>query len=150
MKKTLIIGLMTVMLLAGCALQPADITTEAACTGANYYWCDDDGNGTFNCQENECTVCDSSHLVLCSDEATCTNASLYWCDDDGDGTFTCQTTDCELGSLLGEALETSAELGTSETDLGDMDTSTEGMGLGEFGDLGSLLNPLEGVETSTI
>lgn len=83
-------------------------------------------------------------------ESKCTEAKFFWCDNDGDGTFACQKTDCTLGSLTGEVPETGVGLGTNETNLGALDTSAEGAGLGELGDIGSTLNPLEGVGTSAI
>lgn len=147
MKKLLIIGLAAILFFTGC-VKPEDITTEAKCTEAKFYWCDDTGDGTFNCQKDACAVCDSSHLVLCVDETTCTGAGLNWCDDDGDGTFECQAADCTFGSLTGEVPETEVGLGTNETDLGEAETSAEGMGLGDIGDIGSTLSPLEGVDTT--
>jgi len=52
MKKIICLFFLGVLL--GCVSTPPSYKTEEECTSAGIYWCDDDGDGVYECQNISC------------------------------------------------------------------------------------------------
>ncbi|MBL7100905.1 MAG: hypothetical protein ISS23_03045 [Nanoarchaeota archaeon] len=55
--------------------------TKSECDSTGRNWCDDNEDGTYNCQLQKCKGCSKNNLELCVTKETCEDAKLYWCKD---------------------------------------------------------------------